>query len=285
MLLSFLLILTSIFSWVNNCVGIGNHKLFLLFVFWVFCTCTYSLVLVSLRYIFCSLDDRECGNYFEHLTVAFLVLESVLFGLFTLCMMGDQYTVISTNQTQIDRLKDEKHEVQIDINEVFGTPISKWFHWSWVYPAAVHFADNKLRECIFGYRTESVEELSPLIGTPSETKQSHGLKSKLQKEKKRLKKSHIRDEDDEDCYDDPSSSEESCYNNDDEIIEWVTDHPLEGENGRLELRNLSSSKINEESLGDSSKDKKDTDPSPAIEPVSAGNVNANSNIRKRSSVV
>ena len=35
--------------------------------------------------------------------------QAMLFGLFTMCMVCDQWEVVSTNQTQIDRLKGETH--------------------------------------------------------------------------------------------------------------------------------------------------------------------------------
>jgi palmitoyltransferase ZDHHC3/7/25 len=43
--------------WVNNCVGIGNQKLFLLFVGWTGVVCTYALVLVVMMFIFCTLSE------------------------------------------------------------------------------------------------------------------------------------------------------------------------------------------------------------------------------------
>jgi len=39
--------------WVNNCVGIGNHKLFLLFLFWVNAVCAHALLLIATRYGLC----------------------------------------------------------------------------------------------------------------------------------------------------------------------------------------------------------------------------------------
>lgn len=39
----------------------------------------------------------------------FLGGQAMLFGLFTMCMVCDQWEVVSTNQTQIDRLKGESH--------------------------------------------------------------------------------------------------------------------------------------------------------------------------------
>lgn len=53
--------------WVNNCVGIGNHKLFLLFVLYIFLMCTYALLLVVARYAGClhgeaEDDEARCGD-------------------------------------------------------------------------------------------------------------------------------------------------------------------------------------------------------------------------------
>jgi hypothetical protein len=50
--------------------------------------------------------------------VVMLLVESILFGLFTMCMMADQSESISSNQTQIDRLKNEKFELQASITTI-----------------------------------------------------------------------------------------------------------------------------------------------------------------------
>jgi hypothetical protein len=63
-----------------------------------------------------------CGTPTENIHILMLLLESALFGLFTMCMKGDQMTIIASNQTQIDRLKNMTYESNIDINEIFGCP-------------------------------------------------------------------------------------------------------------------------------------------------------------------
>lgn len=134
-------------------MGVGNHKLFLLFVFWVFVTCMYSMLLVLTKYIVCISGGHKCHSTARvQFLVIFLVVESILFGLFTLCMLGDQLSAISSNQTQIDRLKGTKHNYQLEVNEVCGSPRSVRFQLSWFLPIAVAFPDVIIREKVLGYR-------------------------------------------------------------------------------------------------------------------------------------
>jgi len=191
--------------WVNNCVGIGNQKLFLLFLLAVNMCCIYSLVLVIAKFWSCSYTPAEaidnykgitsqsisrarnqqpmsptetyaanekdlgnmydiqyhadttsiltpCGNQDQNIMIIFLLLESLLFGLFTLCMMGDQTTVLSNNQTQIDKLKGDKHEGVEGFNEVFGCDSDVKFRYDWVLPTPATFPDQNLKDQVLGYR-------------------------------------------------------------------------------------------------------------------------------------
>ncbi|KUF98437.1 Lysine-specific demethylase 4A [Phytophthora nicotianae] len=69
-------------------------------------------------------EIASCPTY-GAIRVVCLILEAVLFGLFTMCMMCDQYSVITTGTTQIDRLKGESadnlglREVSVK-NQVLG---------------------------------------------------------------------------------------------------------------------------------------------------------------------
>ena len=65
-------------------------------------------------------------------------------------MCADQVPSITTNETQIDRLKNQKHDIQSDINEVFGTPVHVTFSLSWLLPIPAMFPDS-CRQMVYGY--------------------------------------------------------------------------------------------------------------------------------------
>jgi hypothetical protein len=138
---------------VNNCVGIGNHKLFLLFLLWVNVVCAYALVLTICKYMFCKpgLVSGDCGTSTQNLLSVFLLVEASLFGLFTVCMMGDQSSVLTTNQTKIDTLKGVVTNSGVeDFNEVFGCSSDVSFTYDWLVPFRAVFPDH-LRDRVLGY--------------------------------------------------------------------------------------------------------------------------------------
>lgn len=120
--------------WVNNCVGIGNHKYFLLFVFYTMLSCVYSLTLIITRFATChAVREHATGRSIRHyacldhptqlVNILGLLIEAVLFGMFTSCMIFDQWDVIFSKLTHIDRIKGPEHTVSgalAGVAEVFG---------------------------------------------------------------------------------------------------------------------------------------------------------------------
>jgi hypothetical protein len=109
-------------------------------------------------------------NANENILGVLLLVESILFGLFTLCMIADQGSSISSNQTQIDRLKNMRHEAPahtLEVNEVFGTPGNISCQWTWIIPIVVQFPDN-LKDKILGYQIRNSTD-SDIIDNAAET--------------------------------------------------------------------------------------------------------------------
>jgi palmitoyltransferase ZDHHC3/7/25 len=157
--------------WVNNCVGIGNHKYFLLFVFYTFISCCYSLTLVVTRFSTCgggngyigsrayrrshglhaqreALEAAAAAGNHHHdtcldrpshlLTILGLVIEAILFGMFTSCMMFDQAEVVRSKLTHIDRFKGADVGGGVSgVVEVFGVGrqgLGSSFRTDWLSP-------------------------------------------------------------------------------------------------------------------------------------------------------
>ncbi|KAG5180421.1 DHHC palmitoyltransferase-domain-containing protein [Tribonema minus] len=141
--------------WMNNCVGIGNHKFFLQFIGYTFLLCGYALVLIVFRFLTCvgvlgSLPGSDFGTCLEGSgMVLILVAEAVLFGMFTFCMALDQWEVLSSGQTQIDRLKGEQHATSADVHEVFGG--GKRCRVDWLLPTRPVFCADAWEE-VMGHR-------------------------------------------------------------------------------------------------------------------------------------
>ena len=136
-------------------MGIGNHKLFLLFLLWVNVVCAYALVLTICKYSFCrpagGPSSNDCGTAMQNLMAVFLLVEASLFGLFTVCMMGDQSSVLTTNQTKIDALKGVHTSSGVDdFNEVFGCSNDVSFNLDWLIPVRAVFPDH-VRDRVMGY--------------------------------------------------------------------------------------------------------------------------------------
>mmetsp|Transcript_72697 Transcript_72697/g.147555 ORF Transcript_72697/g.147555 Transcript_72697/m.147555 type:complete len:409 (+) Transcript_72697:73-1299(+) len=177
--------------WVNNCVGIGNHKYFLLFIFYTCLSCVYSLTLLTTRFFDCMGRHGHVRTHHftcldkptQLMSVLGLFIEAILFGLFTSCMMCDQAGVVTSNMTHIDRLKagpgaDDKagSSALAGVVEVFGlnpkkVDLAGTFRADWLspfhricFPTTIH--DEMMgfcKPCTNRQSDPAETEMSPMV--------------------------------------------------------------------------------------------------------------------------
>ncbi|KAG8442806.1 hypothetical protein GDO86_011569 [Hymenochirus boettgeri] len=97
--------------WVNNCVGENNQKFFVLFTMYISLISLHALIMVALHFLYCFEEDwTKCSSFSPPTTVILLILlcfEGLLFLIFTAVMFGTQVHSICTDETGIEKLKNE----------------------------------------------------------------------------------------------------------------------------------------------------------------------------------
>lgn len=105
------------------------------------------------------LPRNQCSTQGVVMTTL-LVSEACLFGLFTLCMMCDQYSVLSSGVSHIDRFKGET-SAGFGLQEVFGGA-NKSFSFDWLLPIEIWFPSS-IQAQLLGYILETdLPEVEPL---------------------------------------------------------------------------------------------------------------------------
>eukprot|EP00455_Lapot_gusevi_P050466 TRINITY_DN7319_c0_g1_i8.p1 TRINITY_DN7319_c0_g1~~TRINITY_DN7319_c0_g1_i8.p1 ORF type:complete len:176 (+),score=37.52 TRINITY_DN7319_c0_g1_i8:128-655(+) len=120
--------------WVNNCVAIFNQKSFLLFLFYTCLMCLYSGTMLVARFFSCTRPNQFCSMSAGQTIMCVLnFVEAIIFGLFVMIMMGDQFSAIFDNTPLIDAKQNKRGEKRSRMDSlisVFGERLS----YRWLLP-------------------------------------------------------------------------------------------------------------------------------------------------------
>ncbi|KAG7339079.1 DHHC palmitoyltransferase [Nitzschia inconspicua] len=162
--------------WIGNAVGAMNHKFFVLFVGYTMVSCLFSLCLIGLRTWHCGFpvpyDTRdkkyaqECTGWNESYSSLILLIISVVFFLFTACMLYENLEAIETNASKIARMKmrvgqagTELSRVTEEFNEMFGGE-SNEVAWHWFFPLSVEFPRG-MQKVVLGFEWDETFDAVP----------------------------------------------------------------------------------------------------------------------------
>lgn len=136
----------------NNCVGTGNLKFFLLFLIYTWTTCAIALGTFGWNYFFCLGSSCEFQGI-ELWLVRVVTLLGIGVWLFTTSMLMNVIYGIVTGIGTIDRLKfkttnawEECDKQSVPLTEIFGIGP----YWTWVLPIDPLWHDH---DEVLGYVT------------------------------------------------------------------------------------------------------------------------------------
>jgi hypothetical protein len=109
---------------------------------------------------------EECHGWYEHTSVLILFFVSLVFLIFTCCMLAEQIEAIETNASKIARMKmrvgqagTELSRVTEEFNEMFGGK-DKNVAWHWFLPLSVDFLRG-MKKVVLGYEWDETFDPVP----------------------------------------------------------------------------------------------------------------------------
>ncbi|CAG0899707.1 unnamed protein product [Darwinula stevensoni] len=94
--------------WINNCVGEWNQKYFIQFLIWIGLLALHALILIILSLAYpCEACEKEPMVVKQSRVIhsVILVLESLLFGMFVIAIMVDQFSAIMSDETAVEQVQ------------------------------------------------------------------------------------------------------------------------------------------------------------------------------------
>jgi palmitoyltransferase len=178
--------------WINNAVGIGNHKFFVLFLLYTALCCIQVLLLLGLQFYgaawLCSEEEERSSeassachdntsSLHSHPLLLILAGISCLFLIFTTAMGYEQWEAVQTGYNKIARMQmkvgqhgTEWHRHEVPFNEVLGNT-NRWspFH-ALQFPAG-------LKPVVLGYEWDPAMQQVYVEDDVEEERQTNGGRS------------------------------------------------------------------------------------------------------------
>ena len=142
----------------NNCIGVGNLKYFLLFLFYAFAVSGYVIGLVLFHFVEC-LEKHHCENY--GILMAYVIRAALILAcaamIFTLSMVVNQCKGIRTGMGTVERLQWQRKDgrmrgspsdyAPVELEDIFGDG-NKLL---WLLPTKPYFRHLR-RQRLWGFR-------------------------------------------------------------------------------------------------------------------------------------
>ena len=120
--------------WVNNCIGQFTQKFFILFCCYSMNGCFETLI-IEFYYVWYK-SNMLNTSWGKIVFEIFQIFFCVLFLIFAICMLNEQWNIIQNDTTMID-IKKKKFQEKRDLNEVINETFGVGFDFSWFFPIKI----------------------------------------------------------------------------------------------------------------------------------------------------